>query len=638
MSETKDKSLQTAKRRPIRVLNAEVARKIAAGEVIDRPNAIVRELMDNAVDSGANSITVELSGGGIDKIRVIDNGSGITREDLLHCARPHATSKIQTETDLLHLSTLGFRGEALASIAAVSRLSIMSGKSRLRASVTEDHIIEDIQPVSGTIVQSEALFENFPARRVFLKRPASETTMCKNTFIEKSLPKPEIAFRLTIDGQTKLDLPSGQSLTERFIQANSIRENEKLFYEIQGSGSDFIFKLIIGEPAVSRPDKKFIFIYVNGRKISEFSLVQAIEYGCQGYFPNGTHPAASLFVQIAPESVDFNIHPAKKEARFHDISELHHAVSSCVKNFFRQYTLKAVTLSSEPIQKELSEEFSEKFEAAKDIRSRFFSPSYRSSRATKEHPFEKTPDFYSVDKIPVQPDDLKTYAALSDTKNTDFGESKYKISSQSPKQLALAAIAAADGGTAGDGSPNSSSSDGLRYLGTALGVFLLAEKNDILYIIDQHAAHERILYDKIIASQGRSQALLVPYVVKTQSVQEDAYMERIREKLNAAGFSSKNCGDGRWEISSVPERWRGTEEELARMLLEKRIDASELISKLAAMTACKAAVKDGYVLDDSSAKALAISALELKDPHCPHGRPVYTAITRAELFKLVKRT
>ncbi|QTQ11957.1 DNA mismatch repair endonuclease MutL [Treponema parvum] len=686
MSEKEDKSLQTAKRRPIRVLNAEVARKIAAGEVIDRPNAIVRELMDNAVDSGANSITVELSGGGIDKIRVIDDGSGITREDLLHCARPHATSKIQTETDLLHLSTLGFRGEALASIAAVSRLSIMSGKSRLRASVTEDHIIEDIQPVSGTIVQSEALFENFPARRVFLKRPASETTMCKNTFIEKSLPKPEIAFRLTVDGQTKLDLPSGQSLTERFIQANSIRENEKLFYEIQGSGSDFTFKLIIGEPSVSRPDKKFIFIYVNGRKISEFSLVQAIEYGCQGYFPNGTHPAASLFVQIAPESVDFNIHPAKKEARFRDISELHHAVSSCVKNFFRQYTLKAVTSASEPIQKELSEEFSEKFSAAKDIRSRFFSPSYASSRATKEHPFEKTPDFYSVDEALL--DDLKTQAGLSDTKNTETGEPRYRISNQSPKQLALAAIAAADGGaagddrfsentdgadsavngtndgTAGDGSSNSSyssgglqsghgsrSSDrelsdepigqfsgGLRYLGTALGVFLLAEKNDILYMIDQHAAHERILYDKIMASQGRSQALLVPYVVETQSVQEDAYMERIREKLNDAGFSAKNCGDGRWEISSVPERWRGTEEDLTRMLLEKRIDASELISKLAAMTACKAAVKDGYILDDSSAKALAVSALELKDPHCPHGRPVYAAITKAELFNLVKRT
>ena len=189
-----------SERNPVRTLNPEVARKIAAGEVIDRPNAIVRELLDNAVDAGATNITVEITGGGIDRIRIIDNGNGMTRDDLQNCARPHATSKISSEVDLMNLSTLGFRGEALASIAAVARLSIQSGSYKMRASITEDHIIEAAAEIKGTIVQSEGLFENFPARRQFLKRPATEGIMCRNTFIEKALARPYIAFRFVSDG------------------------------------------------------------------------------------------------------------------------------------------------------------------------------------------------------------------------------------------------------------------------------------------------------------------------------------------------------------------------------------------------------------------------------------------------------
>lgn len=313
---------------PVRTLNPEVARKIAAGEVIDRPNAIIRELMDNAIDSGATSITVEIAGGGIEKIRIIDNGCGMTKEDLQNCARPHATSKISTEVDLLNLSTLGFRGEALASIAAVARLSIQSGSYKMRASITEDHIIEPIAEIKGTIVQSEGLFENFPARRQFLKRPATEGVMCKNTFIEKAMARPDLAFRFIQDGETKIDLPAGQSLKDRFIQANNYNEAPELFYELSnssgGENPDWQFEAVIGEPAVSRSNKKEIFIYANGRKIQEYSLVQAVEYGGQGFFPNGTYPVAALFVTVPGNMVDFNIHPAKKEARFYDISALHH--------------------------------------------------------------------------------------------------------------------------------------------------------------------------------------------------------------------------------------------------------------------------------------------------------------------------
>ena len=247
----------------VRLLSPEVARKIAAGEVIDRPNAIVRELLDNAVDSGSDFITLEINGGGIDSIRVIDNGSGMSREDLALCAQPHATSKIQTEADLLSLSTLGFRGEALASIAAVSRLTITSCNSekqesyRLETSITEKNKITPANLACGTIVQSQCLFENFPARRQFLKRPQSEGIMCRQTFIEKAIPRPDIAFRLVMDGKIKADLPKTENLKERLVQALDLTESASLFYELKGkSGNDWNYSLVIGESGVYRTDKK----------------------------------------------------------------------------------------------------------------------------------------------------------------------------------------------------------------------------------------------------------------------------------------------------------------------------------------------------------------------------------------------
>ena len=606
-------------RRAIKQLSADVARKIAAGEVIDRPAAIIRELLDNAVDSGADTISAEIEGGGIDKIRIVDNGCGMTQEDLAACARPHATSKISTETDLLNLTTLGFRGEALASIAAVSRLEITSGGYKMRASVTEDHIIEPSQPVKGTIVQSQALFENFPARRLFLKRPASETMMCRATFIEKTLPRPDISFRLTIDGDVKLDLPAGQTLSTRFVQALDLPENASLFYEITGKADTSSFRLVIGDPSVTRQDRKFIYIFVNGRRITEYSLMQAVEYGCQGYFPNGLHPAAALFVQIDPSQVDFNIHPAKKEARFQDISGLHHAVSTAVRDFFKAYTLKAVTQEN---REEESERQSFLFGnpdtahaphstfsarpadqvpsgssmSAADMRSRFFSPSSAA--------------------VPAQAEATDTYS-FTNSRRT-----------QPADTCALAEAA-------GQAAANPGS---FKYIGSALGVFLIAEKDSTLYIIDQHAAHERILFNKIMETAGRRQKLLVPYVVETASSSDDAYLENIKDELEEAGYSVTNCGNGRWEFSSVPERWQGTEDDLSRALLDKRLNPGEIQYTLAATSACKAAVKDGYILDSTTAARLAREALDLPDPHCPHGRPIYTAITREQLFALVKRT
>lgn len=608
--------------RRVKILNAEVARKIAAGEVIDKPCAIVREFMDNAVDSGATRIRVEIASGGIEKIRVIDNGCGMSKEDLIQCAHPHATSKISTETDLLSLSTLGFRGEALSSIAAVSRLEIKSGGWKMNASVTEDHIIEPCASTEGTIAQSSGLFENFPARRQFLKRPASEGIQCRTIFEEKILPRPDIAFTFVNDGEEKLSLPAGQSLKERFVQTNEFFESSDLFYELKHEDSEknFSFTLIIGEPSVARTSRKDIFIYVNGRKIQEYSLVQAIIYGTQGYFPNGTFPVACLFVEMNPALVDFNIHPSKREARFKDINALHHAVSSTTRNFFKQYTVKSMLTQNaeDKTEAELSNEFS-----------------FNSTSIEKNNFVEET--FSHQNNIP------KITSIYSDVKR---GIPRTNFSSSGARQSFFKTKTSQDffHPMKPNYIPEISSENfseyekGFHFAGCVLGTFIIAEKNETLYIIDQHAAHERMIYNQIMAEAGQKQSLLVPYIVQTDSSADDNFIRAIKDKLEEAGFSCKDCGNGKWEFSTVPIRWKGTEADLKKDVLDRRVNPADMINAAAASTACRSAVMDGTVLDEETAKKIAKGALELPDPHCPHGRPVYTTITRQQLFALVKRT
>ena len=675
---------------PVRTLNVEVARKIAAGEVIDRPNAIVRELMDNAIDSGASKIIVEICGGGIEKIRIIDNGCGMTKEDLQNCARPHATSKISTEIDLMNLTTLGFRGEALASIAAVARLSIISGGWRMRASVTEDHIIEQVAQTEGTIVQSEGLFENFPARRQFLKRAGTEALMCKNTFVEKALARPDIAFKFIQDGETKLDLPENQSLKDRFCMACSYKEPSELFYELENSSidGDWSFSVVIGEPAVSRTNKKEIFIYTNGRRIQEYALVQAVEYGGQGFFPNGTYPVAAVFINIRPDLIDFNIHPAKREARFYDISSVHHGLSSTLKAFFKQYTRE--NFESNLQADEINQNFL--FELNKNIIENAYqqnheNQNYGSNSDAKTFSNNANYDFNSLSNVSNQTNNqtenqieeksenykkhiaYKTPVESSHTfsdfrsqylgiKNTTSGanpseaksfETRFNFNSMEnvSKATNLQNFSQNNFSTqmqekteSSVNQNNQNNDSNIKFLGCCLGTFLLAQKDDCLFIIDQHAAHERILFDRIISSQGDAprQQLLIPYKIKTESKSQDNQLFKLKDRLCNIGFEINQISDGNWEISTTPDRWTGTEYDLKTLLFVKQVEPEQIIRAIAAMTACKAAVKDGYVLDAITAEKLVKQAFTLEDPHCPHGRPIYTVFSREKLFELVKRT
>lgn len=641
-------------RRAVRQLSADVARKIAAGEVIDRPNAIVRELMDNAVDSGADSISVEISGGGIEKIRISDNGSGMTKEDLSACARPHATSKIVDTADLNNITTLGFRGEALASIAAVSRLSISSGNWRMKASILEDHILEQVPLVQngeGTIVMSEGLFENYPARRRFLKRPSSENMLCRETFVEKALPRPDIAFRLTTDNSLRLDLPKDVTLTERFVSALELNESTENFAELKAcGGTEWKFKLVIGEPTVYRSDRRQIFIYINGRRVQEFSLLQAIEYGCQGFFPNGTHPVAALFAEVDPSTVDFNIHPAKKEVRFRDSSALHHGVSSTVKEYFRSYGIKNSQIFEDKDNEEQNNvpgfDFGET------------SPSLKvSENHSKTNETSETQFFSSLAALALSENsklqEKNENPAISTGSQKTGGDLRSRFFNYDSTQTAQKTLYENHSYKNDHISENSGSklyektefpqftkpdSDGFCYIGTVLNCFLVAQVQDTIYFIDQHAAHERIIFNKLLSGKTETQSLLIPYKITTEDESEEKYLEAALPFLKNAGFTGKNAGEGIFEFSEVPARWKGTQNDLQSALLDKLVKPEDIIYSVAAMTACKAAVKDGYVLDRAAAEELARQALKLPDPHCPHGRPVWTTLTKEQLFARVRRT
>lgn len=566
---------------PICVLSPDVARKIAAGEVIDRPCAIVRELMDNAIDSSASEINVEVKGGGIESVRVKDNGCGMTREDLELCALPHATSKLRLDTDLLSITTMGFRGEALSSIAAVSHLTIVSGNYRLEVFSNDKNAITDVAPIDGTAVLSEGLFSSFPARRHFLKRASAEAAMCRNVFIEKAISSPSIKFTLTIDGNRTVTMPvcKGRNmLRDRFTYAIGCA-NPSMFGEIkkEGGGGDWSFIAVIGDPAIYQQNRRGIYIYVNGRRVQEFSLVQAIEYGALGFFPNGTYPVIALFITIKPSLVDFNIHPAKKEVRFRDISVLHHAVSTAI----REYYLDNTALER-----------------------------------------EREKDNVSYSKKEWMIDATENSIGQGWGENGAF--SRYVKPPYSIQRPSL---------------PNEgeNTTDNFRFLGVVLGAFLAVEKEDVLYLIDFHAAHERLLYDEMMKGEDR-QPLLVPYIIETENDGDERYMESMAISLTKAGFETRKAGGGKWEVWSAPALYRGGERELQEAVLCERVEANEVIRKIAAKSACRDALKDGAYIDNDSARHLAACALKLTDPHCPHGRPIYCAFTRDELFRLVRRT
>lgn len=641
--------------KPIKALDAETARKIAAGEVIDRPAAVIRELLDNAIDAGASKVQVEISGGGIDRIRVTDNGCGMSREDLAICTDTHTTSKISTAEDLLSLHSLGFRGEALSSIKAVSDLEITSTRSGPAAWKLQLGKILPARLNAGTVVQVENLFENFPARKQFLKRAAAETALCRTIFLDKALPHYRTEMRFITDGELRFLLPPAQSLRERCLAAFSFKEPEALFFEIEGSGEHFSFRIVLGSPDVVRSDKRAIMVFVNGRRITEFGLIQAIEYGSEGYFPNGGHPVAFLFLTVEPSRVDFNIHPAKKEARFQDYGAIHHAVSSAVGSFYRQHTVASL--------------LKEKYDPSLTRPLDFQHGSPAGAYPQPPHS-DTTAGLYGYGKSAnpaagTAADDYDRYGreygndtgALPDGYSCGVSSGTQVGYDDAPggygsafRQIAATAAVpysvgehiipppAASGTAAYLQPPPDLPPTDFKLLGQVAGTFIAVEKNEVLYLIDQHAAHERIIFEQLRHNIGGVQELLIPYRIITSSEEDDAFIKKHQELLCKAGFALSDEGAGVWQVTAVPARWTGSEHDLIRDITGVRKNADDILYQILASAACRAACKDHAILDPVTQQRIAAQAFELPEPICPHGRPIWIVLTREELFKRVKRT
>jgi DNA mismatch repair protein MutL len=445
----------------------------------------------------------------------------------------------------------------------------------------------------GSTVRAINLFDTIPARKQFLKRDGSEAVLCRQVFIEKALAFPALEFRFIRDGKPQDFLPAVSSQKERFAAALLDTAEAAFLPEIHVSGEGFSADIVIGRPELFRYDRRMLYVFANGRRIQEYSLMQAMEYGVQGWFPNGTHPAGAVFINIDPALVDFNIHPAKREVRFRDSGAIHHAVSSSLRNFFNYHSLKnGQEVNASALGNE-GGRFS--FDAA----------------SAKNYDYCPPMDLDKIRKI--------------------FNETSSALlhyDSQGAKALASAKAVA-------EAVPVYSTNE-IRFAGRVFGLFILAEWNDRLFIVDQHAAHERILYNRFISEPIPRQELLVPIIFTAESTENDRFLNTKKEELAALALEINRDGNA-WRIDSLPSGWNLSDAETVNAILDLCNAGENIAARWVATICCHQAVRDGDYLDDATALALAREALALPDPRCPHGRPVLTEISREALFKAVRR-
>jgi len=582
----------------IHILSDAVARKIAAGEVIERPQSVVRELLDNSLDAGATTIDVHLESGGNDLIRVTDDGSGMSREDLERCYLPHATSKITTDDDLLRLRTLGFRGEALSSVAAVSRLTVTSMPSQ---SAGVPHRVEvhggkliGIAPAAGsagTTVAVATLFFNVPARKRFLKRAQSESALVRSVLVDKAVAFPDVTFRLFSGADLKLFLPAGERI-DRITAAYPEHTEPALLHSLAGSGDGFTFEIIAGEPTAPRKNRKQVQIFVNRRRIWEYALVQAVEYAYRDYLHGGLFPVAYLFLEVVPELVDFNIHPAKREARFRNLPEIHRRVVDALSSYLRVFERASVSLAF-------------------------------AADAPRLTGFGKTAGSEGVADSPWNP----AAAARGAFTGSPAGQSRTAHSSGSPARATYDLSRSLE-------LPEDNGGD-FRYLGQLFGLFLVVEREDRLFLVDQHAAHERIIYDRLRAGSA-GQELLFP--VQFGADEDDGkVLKQQMGELEKLGIEIRQIGPDSWELVSVPASVGIEAEELIDMIRELAARPADFSRELYASMSCRAAIMDGDIISRATAMSIISDALELTNARCPHGRPIWAEFSREDLMKIVGR-
>jgi DNA mismatch repair protein MutL len=622
--------------RRIRLLPPEEARKIAAGEVVDRPAALVREFLDNAIDAGSSLIETLIEEGGIRRIEVIDDGEGMTKEDLALCWQTHATSKIRSVEDLNTAETLGFRGEALAAAAAVSRLEIVSAAGGEAWALTvgpgerEGARLERSRRAKGTSVRARGIFDTIPARKRFLKREGSEGGLCRQVFTDKALAFPGIGFRFIQDGQLKTFLPPAASFKERFALALLSRNEGAFLHEINAQGPGFSVVILAGGPELYRRDRRQQYVFANGRRITDFSLLQALEYGLQGWFPNGLHPVGAVYVDIDPALADFNIHPAKREVRFKDPGAIHHAITAALQDFAHRRNSSLSRGGAELSGKGLFPEpafpgpagglaggLAGENPAAKAAgNSGGFAGGFSAGNGGLAGGEDRSSPYRASSSLAMEAL-LENRPAFAPPPGRDAG---FFAREEAPPY----------------GETGAGETAAPRFVGRLFNLFILIERGDRLFIIDQHAAHERILFDRFLSAGISQQELLVPIPFSTEGEEDDRFLRESREALAKLGVLIAEDGDA-WRIEALPVNWRMGDAETVREILGLRQAREDMARRWAATLCCHGAIKDGDYLDETTALALAEAAFRLPVPFCPHGRPIWWEISREDLFRTFKR-
>lgn len=608
----------------IQVLPSIVADKIAAGEVVERPASVVKELVENSIDAGATDIRIELEDAGVGLVAVIDDGCGIAPEDAAVAFARHATSKVRDVEDLFRIQTMGFRGEALASIAAVSMTTLVTRRdsdlSGTRVLVRGGELAEvgEIGAPVGTRIEVVDLFGNTPARRKFLKTPATEVGHVTEFVTRTALAYPHIAFRLTHGVRTLAEFPAGRA-EERLAQVvGRERAAAMLAFRFE-TGAGRVSGWLSGSH-VSFPSNRQIFTYVNGRFVRDKLVSHAVTAGYSTLLMHGRYPGAVVFIEVASADVDVNVHPAKSEVRFRLGGAVHELISRGVKECLRSQGIQGGTGGARE----------ERSSASSPAVSTLPGLSGGSPWARFGHPTPGTDD--ALRQRPLGPLRL---VPLVDLDGESVGRSVPE-----PQDEPHRAVPGPDP----DGFFAS-----LKIIGQAFEGYLICQNRDAILVIDQHAAHERVMFERLsrayTAGGVARQRLLVPVTVDVGPAAEAQLAEQAAE-LEELGFEVEPYGGGTVAVRAVPALL--SDEDPAQLVRDLAVEIAEMGKSrrltqageaVLARLACHSAVRVGQALRREQIEALLASMDGIDFAHnCPHGRPVYITLGRGDLERLFKRT
>ena len=625
----------------IRILSEHLSNQIAAGEVVERPASVVKELIENSIDAGASQVDVEIEGSGVRLMRVVDNGCGMIEDDVLLCLERHATSKIQEESQLGAIATLGFRGEALPSIGSVARMTIISRDQEKDIGTLVEvrygalHAVHEQGCSRGTVMEVRNLFGNVPARKKFLKSARTETYHIEEVVKNQALAMPEIGFTLRFDDRTVLDCPSGSDLESRL---RYIFRYDGPLLSLEHSGAAATDSVQVGGylllPESTPTRSARLRILVNGRAVQDRMIRNAVTEGLHGFLMKGYQPAGAVLLSISPELVDVNVHPAKREIRFRDHREVYQLLKTVVKNAIENHQEHARGQLFSPAQKSIGDD--------QDVTRENLITTAEPVSEPFQHPLASAVGrggSGGVDKHHVSQD--KQPQAL-------LGE---KIVTTEGAQKELEPVSSAP---AYQQEPKTEKREtefaGLRLIGQLFSLYLLCEKGDQFIVIDQHAAHERILYGQMkqgyLTRDIPQQGLLFPVTVELGPDHMET-MERCHEDLQSLGLEIDYFGETTWVIKSVPAVVSILDPvsmlfDILDMLYERKGRPEQVVAgvidDLLASMACKAAIKAGNVLKAEEMIGL-LQQMEESDvfSHCPHGRPVIKTFLQPELEKWFHR-